>query len=164
MGAVEEMVRGLKTYPLLSKLPEEDLARLADVMEPRTFPAGEEILREGDEGDEMFLLLEGRVDVLKTTPFGDRYVTASLLDSYHCSFGEMALIDRGPRSATIRAKTECRTLCLSREAFQEFCRTCPKVGLELLMSISVTLVRDLRRENENLHIVYQALIEEIENG
>ncbi len=164
MGAVEEMVRGLKTYPLLSKLPEEDLARLADVMEPRTFPAGEEILRAGDEGDEMFLLLEGRVDVLKTTPFGDRYVTASLLDSYHCSFGEMALIDRGPRSATIRAKTECRTLCLSREAFQEFCRTCPKVGLELLMSISVTLVRDLRRENENLHIVYQALIEEIENG
>ena len=164
MGAVEEMVRGLKTYPLLSKLPEEDLARLADVMEPRTFPAGEEILREGDEGDEMFLLLEGRVDVLKTTPFGDRYVTASLLDSYHCSFGEMALIDRGPRSATIRAKTECRTLCLSREAFQEFCHTCPKVGLELLMSISVTLVRDLRRENENLHIVYQALIEEIENG
>ena len=60
----------------------------------------------------MYLLLEGSVDVLKTTPFGEPYITASLLDSYHCSFGEMALIDKGTRSATIRAKTDCRTLCL----------------------------------------------------
>ena len=164
MQNVDDVIRDLKTYPLLSPLPEEDLARLAEVLEPRSFPTGAEILREGEEGDEMYLLLEGCVDVLKTTPYGDVYVTASLRDEYHCSFGEMALIDRGPRSATIRAKTPCRTLCLSRETFQRFCRSCPTVGLELLLSISVTLVRDLRRENENLHVVYQALIEEIENG
>ncbi len=83
----EERIRGLKTYPLLSKLADQDLALLAEVMEERRFPAGTEILREGETGDEMFLLLEGSVDVLKTTPFGDAYVTASLLDSYHCSFG-----------------------------------------------------------------------------
>lgn len=160
----EERIRGLKTYPLLSKLADQDLALLAEVMEERRFPAGTEILREGEAGDEMFLLLEGSVDVLKTTPFGDAYVTASLLDSYHCSFGEMALIDGGRRSATIRARTDCLTLSLNRKAFQDFCRAHPPIGLELLMSISLTLVRDLRAENENLHIVYQALIEEIENG
>ena len=164
MGAVEQTVQGLKTFPLLSRLPEEDMARLAQVLEPRSFPAGTEILTEGAEGDEMFLLLEGRVDVLKTTPYGDRYVTAALQDSYHCTFGEMALIDRGPRSATILARTDCRTLSLSREAFQHFCREYPNVGVELLMSISVTLVRDLRRENDNLRVVYQALIEEIEGS
>ena len=159
----DDVVRGLQTFPLLSRLPEEDLVRLAEVLEPKDFPAGTEILREGEEGDEMFLLLEGSVDVLKTTPFGDPYVTASLVDSYHCSFGEMALIDRGKRSATVRAKTECRALCLGYEAFQRFCREHPAIGLELLMSISATLVHDLRMENENLRIVYQALIEEIEN-
>ena len=163
MQSHEEMIRDLKTFPLLSRLSDEDLTLLAGVMREQNFPAGTEILREGEPGDEMYLLLRGSVDVLKTTPYGDRYVTASLNDSYHCSFGEMALIDRGKRSATVRAKTECRTLALGYAAFQRFCREHPTIGLELLMSISATLVHDLRMENENLRIVYQALIEEIEN-
>ena len=154
----------LESFPLLNRLSDEELSCLAAVMEVRTFPAGTEILREGETGDDMFLLLEGSVDVLKTTPFGDRYVTASLNDSYHCTFGEMALLDRGKRSATVLAKTDCRALALGHEAFQRFCREHPTIGLELLMAISATLVHDLRMENENLRIVYQALIEEIENN
>ena len=160
---MRDVIRDLKTFPLMSRLSDEDLGLLAAVMTEKTFPAGTEILREGEEGDELYLLIRGTVDVLKTTPYGEKYVTATLMDSYHCSFGEMALIDRGRRSATVRARTDCRTLSLGRETFQRFCRENPAVGLELVMSISVTLVRDLRAENENLHIVYQALIEEIEN-
>ena len=162
MRSDEDMIRGLKTFKIFSRLPDEDLACLAEVMEEKNFPAGTVILREGDSGDEMFLLLEGTVDILKTTLFGEPYVTASLKDSYHCSFGEMALIDEGTRSATVRAKTDCRTLALSAEEFQRFCREYPSIGVELLMAVSATLVRNLRAENENLRIVYQALIEEIE--
>ena len=164
MSANADMIRDLKTFPLLSELSPEDLALLADVMEEKNFAAGKDILIEGEEGDELFLLISGSVDVLKTTPYGDQYVTASLMDSYHCSFGEMALLDRGKRSATVRAAADCRTLSLNRDSFQRFCREHPSIGIELLMSISATLVHDLRMENENLHIVYQALIEEIENN
>ena len=162
MRSDEDMIRGLKTFKLFSRLPDEELACLAGVMEEKLFPAGTVILQEGDPGDHMYLLLEGTVEVLKTTLFGDPYVTASLKDSYHCSFGEMALIDQGTRSATVRAKTDCRTLALSAEEFQRFCREYPSIGVELLMAVSATLVRNLRAENENLKIVYQALIEEIE--
>ena len=162
MGISEGTLRDLKTFELFSRLPEEDLARLAEAMEETHFPAGTEILKEGDAGDRMFLLLEGSVEVLKTTPYGEPYVTASLKDSFHCSFGEMALIDEGTRSATVRAKTDCRTLSLSAEQFRRFCREYPAVGVELLLGVSATLVRNLRAENENLKIVYQALIEEIE--
>ena len=162
MRSDEDMIRGLKTFKLFSRLPDEELACLAGVMEEKIFPAGTVILQEGDPGDHMYLLLEGTVEVLKTTLFGDPYVTASLKDSYHCSFGEMALIDQGTRSATVRAKTDCRTLALSAEEFQRFCREYPAIGVELLMAVSATLVRNLRAENENLKIVYQALIEEIE--
>jgi CRP-like cAMP-binding protein len=164
MQSKKNMISDLKSFPLLRSLSDEELGCLAEVMQERSFPAGTEILREGEAGDELFLLLKGSVDVLKTTPFGDRYITATLLDSYHCSFGEMALIDRGQRSATVRAKTDCRTLALGYDAFHRFCREHPTIGLELLMSISTTLVHDLRMENENLRIVYQALIEEIENN
>ena len=87
MRSDEYMIRGLKTFKLFSRLPDEELACLAGVMEEKIFPAGTVILREGDPGDHMYLLLEGAVDVLKTTLFGDPYVTASLKDSYHCSFG-----------------------------------------------------------------------------
>ena len=162
MRSDEYMSRGLKTFKLFSRLPDEELACLAGVMEEKIFPAGTVILQEGDPGDHMYLLLEGTVEVLYTTLFGDPYVTASLKDSYHCSFGEMALIDQGTRSATVRAKTDCRTLALSAEEFQRFCREYPAIGVELLMAVSATLVRNLRAENENLKIVYQALIEEIE--
>lgn len=162
MHSSEEIIKSLKSFPLLSRLPDEDLLQLSSIMKEEYFPEGTEILSEGKAGDTMYLLCEGRVDVLKTTPYGETYVTASLEDSYHCSFGEMALIDRGVRSATIRAKTECRTLSLCYEDFQNFCRTYPNIGLELIMSVSATLVRNLRAENENLRIVYQALIEEIE--
>ena len=162
MRSDEDMIRGLKTFKLFSRLPDEELACLAGVMEEKIFPAGTVILQEGDPGDHMYLLLEGTVEALKTTLFGDPYVTASLKDSYHCSFGEMALIDQGTRSATVRAKTDCRTLALSAEEFQRFCREYPAIGVELLMAVSATLVRNLRAENENLKIVYQALIEEIE--
>ena len=162
MGISEGTLRDLKTFELFSRLPEEDLARLAEAMEETRFPAGTEILKEGDAGDRMFLLLEGSVEVLKTTPYGEPYVTASLKDSFHCSFGEMALIDEGTRSATVRAKTDCRTLSLSAEQFRRFCREYPAVGVELLLGVAATLVRNLRAETENLKIVYQALIEEIE--
>ncbi|MBQ7535765.1 MAG: cyclic nucleotide-binding domain-containing protein [Stomatobaculum sp.] len=162
MASEKEILEGLKTFPLLSNLPEEDLARLASIVEEEHFPAGTKILTEGEFGDKMYMLWEGNVDVLKTTLYGEPYVAASLKDSYHCFFGEMALIDRGERSASIRAKTDCRTLSIGHEDFQRFCREYPNVGIELLMSISSTLVHNLRMENENLHIVYQALIEEIE--
>ena len=59
MRSDEDMIRGLKTFKLFSRLPDEDLACLAEVMEEKNFPAGTVILREGDSGDQMFLLLEG---------------------------------------------------------------------------------------------------------
>lgn len=154
---------GLKSFPLLAGLSDEDLSALMQILHEMKFQEGTEILTEGEEGSLMFLLLEGEVDVIKKTPYGDPYVTASLKGSDGCSFGEMALIDRGTRSATVRARTDCRVLSLNYEEFQTFCREYPKIGLELLMSISITLVRNLRKENENLRLVYQALIEEIEN-
>ena len=160
----DDTIRGLKTFPLLSRFSDGDLALLASVMKEKRFPAGTEILREGEAGDELFLLISGSIDVLKTTPYGEAFVTATLLDSYHCSFGEMALIDRGTRSATVRAKTDCVALSLDYEDFQRLCREYPSIALELLMSVSLTLVHNLRAENENLRLVYQALIEEIEIG
>ena len=158
------ILESLKTFPMFGGVNDAALTALAGLMKEENFPAGKNIIKEGADGDTMYLLLQGTCDVIKTTVFGDEYVTATLLDSYHVVFGEMALIDEAPRSATVRAKTDCSTLRIDRKTFKNYCRENPAVGCEILFAISSTLVRNLRKENENLRLVYEALIEEIEAG
>ncbi|MBR6382325.1 MAG: cyclic nucleotide-binding domain-containing protein [Lachnospiraceae bacterium] len=153
----------LASFPLLSGITPEDLSDLFSVLTEKHISQGENIITEGDSGSEMYILMEGRVDIIKTTVFGDRFVVCTLEDYMHCVFGEMALIDTDKRSATVHAMTDCTCLVVSKESFNAFLASHPAAGVELLKFISINLVRNLRKENDNLNLVYQALIEEIEN-
>ncbi len=152
----------LRAFPHLSGISDEDLRILAGLLKERRTSAGENIITEGESGDEVYVLLEGMVDIIKTTIFGDRFVVATLDANVHCVFGEMAMIDSDKRSATVQAKTDCLTLSITRADFDRFCDEHPKSGVVLLKMISTNLVRNIRTENNNLRLVYQALIEEIE--
>ena len=152
----------LRAFPLLSNIAENELSILAEILKEKHIPAGENIITEGESGDELFFLMEGMVDIIKSTVYGDHFIVSTLDARNHCVFGEMALIDSDKRSATVKAKTDCLTLSVSRRDFDRFCKEYPASGLELLKLISLNLVRNLRKENDNLRMVYQALIEEIE--
>ena len=157
------MVKDLRTFPMLAELKDGELEKLSGLMREEIFPAGSRIIEEGDVGNTMYFLLEGTVEILKTTLYGEEYVCATLIDEYSCVFGEIALIDHDRRSATVRAKTDCRTFSISAEDFRKYCMENPSAGCRLLMFIAGNLCRNLRQENENLMKVYQALIDEIEN-
>ncbi|MBO5987239.1 MAG: cyclic nucleotide-binding domain-containing protein [Lachnospiraceae bacterium] len=159
-----EYVKYLRAFPLLSKIGDEDLKALAGLLKEHKTAAGENVITEGDVGAEMYILIEGSVDIIKTTVFGDKFVVATLNADDHCVFGEMAMIDNDKRSATVRAKTNCKTLSIDHASFERFCDERPQSGVELLRLISINLVRNIRTENNNLRMVYQALIEEIEMG
>ena len=158
-----EIINELKKFPLLKNLCEEDLEALVTYIKEETFEENEDIIKEGDIGDTLYILISGNVDVIKTTIYDDEFVCASLNSDMHCLFGEMAVIDNDKRSATIKAKTKCTTLSLNRDGFNDFCNKHPLAGIELLKLMNTNIVRNLRIENENLKLVYQALIEEIEN-
>ena len=157
-----DYVSKLKTFPLLAGIPDDDLAILAGMLKEKRTAAGEDIITEGESGDEVFVLSEGTVDIIKSTIYGDKFVVATLDADAHCVFGEMAMIDSDKRSATVRAKTDCVTFSMTRKDFDRFCEEHPRSGVELLRMISINLVRNIRLENNNLRLVYQALIEEIE--
>lgn len=163
MEEQKKLIAELETFPMLSNLPQKDLEDFLSICKEQNFPEGSRIIKEGDIGDTMYLLLEGTVEILKTTLYGEEYVCATLEEKLHCVFGEIALIDHDRRSASVEAKTMCRTLCVSAESFRDFCRKNPAAGCELLLFISTNLCRNLRKENENLVKVYQALVEEIED-
>lgn len=159
-----DYINKLKAFPLFEKITENDLKSFAALLKPVSSPAGADIITEGETGSDMYFLIKGTVDIIKTTIFGDRFVCASLSDDIGCVFGEMALIDSDKRSATVRAKTDCVSLKISRTDFNSFADSHPAAGVALLRFIGVNLVRNIRKENENLNLVYQALIEEIESN
>ena len=154
----------LKKFPLLQGISDQDLSYLSTLLKEKKTKAGEDIIKEGDSGSEMYILTEGTVDIIKTTVYGDPFIVATLDSEMHCVFGEMAMLDNDKRSATVRAKSDCRTLYIDRNNFDEFCNSHPDSGVKFLRLIGINLVRNIRSENNNLRLVYQALIEEIEKS
>jgi cAMP-dependent protein kinase regulator len=107
----------LRQLPLFQALAEKDLQALAGAMQPLAVRAGDGVFREDDPGDAFYVVLEGELEVLKRrpAPAGGADVIGRL--GAGDSFGEIALLDDTPRSATIRATQACRLLRLARGDF-----------------------------------------------
>jgi CRP-like cAMP-binding protein len=107
-----EKVLFLKSIDLFSQIPGEDLARVAMIASEVDFDPGESLMTEGEIGDSMYLILEGRVTVTKSGH------DIAELGPREC-VGEMAILDSEPRSATVRAFASTRALKVEREDFYE---------------------------------------------
>ena len=133
MLSTVERVVFLKGVQLFTEIPGSELARVAQVAEELELPPDVEVMREGDLGDSLYLVLEGRVTVYK----GGREVAR--LGPREC-VGELALLDSEPRSATVRTAEPTRMLKLEREAFYELMND----HLEITRGIMRVLTRRLR--------------------
>lgn len=112
----------LRSVPLFAGTPSEDFARVAAQLRQRTVPGGEVILRQGDRGDSLFLIVRGVVRVVLES--GDAPVDVATLMAGDF-FGEMALLRGEPRTATCRAVTACALLELKRQDFDAVRAACP---------------------------------------
>jgi len=148
------LFQDLKSHP-------EAFAAIVALMEIRDYPVTSIIVRENEPGLEMFLLVEGRASVLKTTAEGELYRVAIMEGKDHAFFGEGGLLDSDSRSATIQAETACRCLVLSRESFQQFGNNHPQWALPVVFRIAKAVMTRLRKSNEDLILVYNALVAEI---
>lgn len=124
-----EKVLFLKSIELFSQIPGEELAQVALISTEETRETGEEIFAEGDAGDALYLVLDGRVKVHKR----DRVIAE--LGDREC-FGEMAILDTSPRSATVTAGETTRLLRIGREDFQEILADKPDIALGIIKVLS----------------------------
>lgn len=143
-------------------LPEEDLELIAGRCRSLTFPAGARVFREGDIADRFYIVLSGTVEVWKDYESESRDLLAS--HGPGGLFGEMALVDELPRSATIIARDPVELLYLPREDFRQVLRERSTISLSLLKSLSMmvrrsndSFVEDLRRRNRQLESAYDRL-------
>lgn len=107
-----DLVFLLKAVPLFSDLSGEQLLPLTDIVQEVNVDQGEMIFAEGEPGDHLYVIVEGEVDVL------NEGVKRAHLKVKEC-FGEMALLDQSPRSASIRATTNLKLLAIARDDFQD---------------------------------------------
>jgi cAMP-dependent protein kinase regulator len=101
---------------LLASIPPAQLAGALEKMTARRFSAGTTILREGEAGDSLYLVTEGRVEVETRDESGERVVLGSLGPGDF--FGEISLLTSRPRTATVTAITDLETLELTRAALE----------------------------------------------
>lgn len=134
----------LTEIPLFAVLNDDERATLAKTLMPRRMTKGQPVFLQGDPGDEMYLLLEGRVRICCESLSG-REITLAVLDDGGF-FGEMALLDGDSRSATAFAETAGQMLVLRRADFQFFLQECPNAAVALLAFLS----RRLRAANDKI--------------
>jgi CRP/FNR family cyclic AMP-dependent transcriptional regulator len=128
----QDWVDVLGALPLFSGLSKRQLRQLAKFATVTDHDAGEVIVQTGDQGDALYLVLEGRARVLGKSARDLRPGDW---------FGEMGLIDGGPRSATLTATTPLRTMKLPRRAFMRALKQDPGIGLKVMGQLASRIRR-----------------------
>jgi CRP-like cAMP-binding protein len=132
----------LREIGLFGALSDEVLGHLAKTLAATRVQPGDVLFREGEPGREMFVVLDGEVEVMKKSRRG-REMRVALLGPADC-FGEMSLIDVQPRSASVRAIAPTRLLRVTSEDFDALYRYDLKSYTLIILNIARDLSRRLR--------------------
>ena len=143
-GTGQSLEYPLERHPLLLDLTAPQIERLHGWLEPVAWPAGHVIFRHGDPGSSLYLVTRGRASVHILHDDGDiRLVTFAA----GAVLGELALLDRGPRSATITVDEDLAGFGLSEAAFSVLCREQPDIAIKLLSALGRELSVRIRHAN-----------------
>lgn len=134
----------LASVPMFNGLQRDELLKFAELTRERTYPKGSVILFQGDPGDSLYVLRQGRAKVVLIGEDGREVILGVLEPGAH--FGELALIDDQPRSAHVIAMEDSQLLILRREDFRRRVEANPTVAWALLTELS----RRLRRADQKI--------------
>ncbi|MEX0681833.1 MAG: cyclic nucleotide-binding domain-containing protein [Dehalococcoidia bacterium] len=130
--------------PIFSELGKRDLERLAKLMVPRTVKAGEVVIKENDQAAGFFVVASGKLEAVRGADSGNPQVLATYGPGDF--FGEMALFEGFPRSATVRAVEDSECLAMTRWDFTAEMKNHPEIAVSMLP----VLVRRLRNADAKL--------------
>jgi CRP-like cAMP-binding protein len=138
----------LSQIEIFSGLSPDALRMLAQIASEHEHALGSVIFRQGEAGDRLYMILQGKVRISRTAPGMGEEAIALL--SPGDVFGEMALLDEGPRSADVVAHERCVLLSLARTNFEDLLFLHKDLAYEILWNVVRTLIRRLRETNDKL--------------
>jgi CRP-like cAMP-binding protein len=124
----------LRNVQLFSQLPSKDLTRLGRAAVERAYKKGATIVKEGEQAVAFFIIINGKVEVTQSAGSKKSQVLSTLGPG--STFGEMALLDGGPRAATVKALEDVKCLVLSRWDFVAELQTNPHMAVAMLPILS----------------------------
>jgi CRP-like cAMP-binding protein len=140
-----DRIRFLKTVPFFDQLSNRQLKSVSDIMFERTYDVDESIFEDGQPGAALFLILDGKVAV---EVFRETSTTRLAVLQKGAFFGEMALLDETPRSATARALEPTRTLALYRNDLNGLVHRDAKTACQIYRLLAGMMAERLRLTNE----------------
>lgn len=143
---MEHLTALLRESPLFVGLEGREVDRLVELSHQLRFQPGEIIVAQGSAGDSLFLLCEGALQVSAEGEKG-RAIALAVLDQPGAFFGEVSLVDHGPRSATVRAASEAVVLRVSLEALESFFMEFEETQVTVLRNLAKVLAQRLRHSN-----------------
>jgi CRP/FNR family cyclic AMP-dependent transcriptional regulator len=138
----------LKQVPIFEALDRAQLEQIIVLAEEEDFEPRAEVFKEGDAGDKMYIIIEGRVRISKFIPNAGEEALAILEPGAY--FGEMALIDDSPRSAHAIAHARLKAASIERTAFEQLLFVNRDLAYDVLWAFVRTLSGRLRETNDKL--------------
>lgn len=171
-GTAATNVEKLREIAFFAKIPEFDLHQIPGIMVERSYRAGEVIVAELTEAERFFIIYRGKIEITKKFDTSEEFVLSVQSDGDF--FGEMALLDERPRSATVRALEPTTVLEISRSDFETLLSTAPSLAFRIMKELAsrlretgALLISHLQQRNRQLyrsHIDTIAMVmEAIEN-
>ena len=137
--------RALRRVKILGAMTDEQLERFTQFMEVEKAPQWSVIVKQGERGDTMYLIIEGELRVRINVAGKETILTTLSVGEF---FGDISLFDQGPRSADVVANTDSLLLKISSSAFAELARQAPELATPFLLAIGKTLTARIRADNK----------------
>jgi CRP-like cAMP-binding protein len=155
----DSITEKLKSISFFSDMSDYDLQQIAEITEEKTYAKGEAIIEERTSAERFFIIYHGKIEITKQFEDGEQFVLAVHSDGDF--FGEMALLDEGPRSASARAVEATSVLEITRPNFETLLYKAPVVAYHIIRELSsrlretgALLVSLLHRRNRQLYRSY----------
>jgi CRP-like cAMP-binding protein len=145
MSNSAEILAHLKTMTLCQEFSEAELEAFAELMDPVKVKKGELVVQQDEHGDSMYILLEGAARVVHRNH--GKHFELSILQAGNF-FGELALVDEGPRSADVEALEDCMLLSLDQGVIRALAGVYPSAAFKLLVAVGRVLVTRMRASNK----------------
>lgn len=154
--SVERKIETLKRIPLFKSMSYKELSKVLELIKVERYSKGSDIVIENQPGGDMFVILKGQANVLNE----EIQISELPAGGY---FGEMSLIDKNPRSATVRASEEMKVMRIPRDELLELLKEEPKIGVKLFWAFLHNMNRRLR-ENDKRLFEFQKKLSELSDS
>jgi CRP-like cAMP-binding protein len=153
----------MKKHPIFQPLSEDEYKKALQYFEKRNYKEGEYLAKEGEYSSKAFILIKGKVSVIKTNNYNESYELKEISAPADEFFSEVNLIDRGLVISSILAKSDCEVLEINHDSFVEMIEKHPNIASKMLWVISYNITKHLRKADNEVKMLFNALSEVVNN-